>query len=88
MSVPSTIYRPSLAMMTDLYELTMASAYWQAGMREHEAVFDLSFRTPPFDGGYTIACGLAYVVDYLTHFQFADEDAAYLAALARRWTGR
>lgn len=81
MSVPSKIYGPSLALMTDLYELTMAYAYWKAGMREHEATFVLSFRKPPFNGGYTIACGLAYVADYVTHFRFSDSDLSYLETL-------
>jgi nicotinate phosphoribosyltransferase len=67
--------------MTDLYELTMAYAYWKSGMREHEATFSLTFRKPPFNGGYTIACGLAHVVDYLVHFKFTEDDLSYLQTL-------
>jgi nicotinate phosphoribosyltransferase len=81
MSIPSEIYAPSLALMTDQYELTMAYAYWKNDMREHEAAFALSFRRPPFEGGYTIACGLAHVADYLTHFRFVDSDLSYLETL-------
>ena len=81
MSTPSRIYNPSLTLMTDLYELTMAYAYWKAGMGGHEATFVLSFRKPPFNGGYTVACGLAYVVDYITHFGFTDSDLSYLETL-------
>lgn len=74
-------YHQSLALVTDLYQLTMANAYWKAGVADKEAVFHLSFRHHPFQGGFTIACGLGYVVDYLEHFQFDDSDLAYLASL-------
>ena len=36
--------------LTDLYELTMASAYWKAGKADEEAVFHLFFRSNPFRG--------------------------------------
>ena len=48
------------ALLTDLYQLTMAYGYWKSGARaSDEAVFHLLFRTHPFGGGYTVACGLA-----------------------------
>lgn len=81
MSVPSSLYRPSLALLTDLYEVTMANAYWKAGVREHEAVFHLYFRKNPFGGGYTVSCGLEQVIDYLEHFRFESDDVSYLAGL-------
>src|SRR5262245_63041474 len=46
------------ALLTDLYELTMALGYWKEGRAEQEAAFHLYFRSAPFRGGYTIACGL------------------------------
>jgi nicotinate phosphoribosyltransferase len=75
------IYRPSLALLTDLYELTMAYAYWKAGVLAREAVFHLTFRSHPFQGGFSIACGLAEAVDCLRLLRFTDEDLAYLATL-------
>ena len=33
-----------LGLVTDLYELTMAAAYWSAGLAEKRATFDLFFR--------------------------------------------
>ena len=71
----------SLALLTDLYELTMAYGYWRAGKVDDEAVFHLFFRENPFDGGYTIAAGLQPVIDYLDHLRFDDDDVAYLATL-------
>jgi nicotinate phosphoribosyltransferase len=75
------IYRTSLALLTDLYQLTMAYGYWKAGRAEREAVFHMFFRKNPFKGGFTIAAGLQYVVDYVDGFQFSTDDVEYLAGL-------
>jgi len=53
------------ALLTDLYQLTMAYGYWKAGRAEDEAVFNLFFRKAPFGSGYTVACGLAPVIDFI-----------------------
>ena len=45
-----SVYGGSLALLTDLYQLTMAAGYWKAGHAEREAVFHLTFRRPPFAG--------------------------------------
>ena len=75
------LYGGSLALLTDLYQLTMACGYWQAGTSEHEAVFHLTFRKPPFDGGYAIAAGLAPALAFVQRLRFTDDDLAYLATL-------
>src|SRR5580765_6972676 len=69
------------ALLTDLYQLSMACAYWKSGTADKEAVFYLAFRTPPFQGGFTVMCGLADVIDYLKHFRFDDSDLAYLSTI-------
>ena len=74
-------YNQSLALLTDLYQLTMAYGYWKAGVDGKEAVFHLTFRKHPFQGGFTIACGLQYAIDDLEHFQFDNTDIEYLASL-------
>lgn len=74
-------YRASLALLTDLYQLTMAYGYWKAGLTGREAVFHLFFRKRPFGGGYAVAAGLTEAIDYLTHFRFSPDDLAYLAGL-------
>ena len=58
MNILAAMYRPSLALLTDLYELTMAYGYWKAGLGDCEAAFHLTYRENPFGGGYTVACGL------------------------------
>jgi nicotinate phosphoribosyltransferase len=69
------------ALLTDLYQLTMAYGYWKTGRANDEAVFNLFFRNAPFRGGYAVACGLAPVVDYLDGFRFQPDDIEYLASL-------
>ena len=76
---PSELYRPSLALLTDLYELTMGYAYWKEKMADREAAFHLHVRTNPFNNGYTIACGLAFAIDYLNNLRFDEDDISYLA---------
>jgi len=71
----------SSALLTDLYELTMALGYWREGRAEQEAAFHLYFRTAPFRGGYTIACGLEPALAYLEGLAFTADDVAYLATL-------
>lgn len=75
------LYKPSLALLTDLYQLTMSYAYWQKGLDKREAVFHLFFRRPPFKGGFTVAAGLEWVVQFLENFHFDEGDIAYLAGL-------
>ena len=81
MSLLSSVYRTSLTLLADLYELSMANAYWKAGVSDREACFHHYFRSNPFGGGYTISCGLESVIDFLEHFRFQADDLAYLADL-------
>lgn len=77
----ASLYRPSLAMLTDLYQLTMAYGYWKLGQREKQACFGLYFRHNPFKGGYAIACGLADAAEFLVDFHFGHDDVEYLGEL-------
>jgi nicotinate phosphoribosyltransferase len=81
MNTLATLYRHPLALLTDLYQLTMAQGYWKLGKTADHAVFHLSFRKPPFKSGYTIAAGLATAIDYIANLRFDDADLAYLATL-------
>jgi len=75
------VYRTSLALATDLYQLTMAQAYAASGKDASEAAFHLFFRANPFGGGFAVACGLSRALDYLESFRFQPEDLAYLSTL-------
>lgn len=82
MSTLARTYRQSLALLTDLYEITMAYGYWKEGRREQEAAFNLLFRTLPFQGGFAIACGMEPAMEFLEQFRFTRDDLGYLASLA------
>lgn len=75
------LYKTSLLLLTDLYQVTMAYAYWKSGTADREAVFHLFYRKEPFKGGYTIACGLDLVIDFLNDFRFEMSDINYLKTL-------
>ena len=76
-----SLYGHSLALLTDLYQLTMAYGYWKRGRHDQQAVFHLTFRRNPFGGGYAVACGLEYVIDFLKGLRFTEDDAAFLGTL-------
>jgi nicotinate phosphoribosyltransferase len=80
MAVPSQLYRPSLALLTDFYELTMAYAAWKSGVDRMEASFVLSFRRNPFRGGFTLAAGLEDAIDLVASLRFDADDLAFLRA--------
>lgn len=80
MPVPSQLYRPSLALLTDFYELTMAYAAWKEGVDRREVSFVLSFRKNPFQGGFTVAAGLEPAMDLVEHWRFGPDDLAFLGA--------
>jgi len=65
------------ALLTDLYQLTMAACYFEGGMHE-EATFSLFIRKYPANRGYFVAAGLEDALNYLSTFRFSEEDLAYL----------
>ena len=71
----------SLALLTDLYQLTMAYGYWKTGLGDDEAVFHAGFRKEPFNGGYAVSCGLGPLLDLLRDYRFVQSDLDYLAGL-------
>lgn len=81
MNYLKAIYGCNLALATDLYELTMAQGYWKSGVAENEAVFNMFFRKNPFEGGFVIAAGISFLVDFIENFKFDDTDIDYLKSL-------
>lgn len=80
----SKIYKTSLGLLTDLYQLTMAFGYWKSGIHENEAVFHLFFRKAPFKGVYAICAGLEIAIEYLKNLHFDKDDIDYLTTLKDR----
>ncbi len=68
----------NLTMLTDFYEITMANGYYNEGMRDYIASFDLFFRTVPDKGGYAVFAGLEQVVEYIQELEFTDDDIQFL----------
>lgn len=68
------------ALQTDFYELTMMQGYF---LEKHnpEVVFDMFYRTNPFNGGYTVFAGLEELLDGLETFSFSADDISYLRSL-------
>jgi nicotinate phosphoribosyltransferase len=69
------------ALLTDLYELTMLAGYFEHGMHERPAVFDLFFRQNPYHGGYAVFAGLEPALSYLEQLRFGEEELSYLESL-------
>ncbi|XP_060805469.1 nicotinate phosphoribosyltransferase isoform X2 [Amyelois transitella] len=65
-------------LLTDLYQITMAYAYWKSGKVNDVAVFDLFFRNNPFQGEFTIFAGLEECLKFLQNFHYSDSDIEYL----------
>ncbi len=78
---PSARYRVALSTLTDLYQLTMAYGYFATGTMSKEAVFHMSFRKNPFNGGFAVAGGLSDLIDFVEHFRFEQADLQFLAEL-------
>src|SRR5450755_2469978 len=70
-------------LLTDLYQLTMAAGYFEAGKANEIATFELFFRHLPRYRNFVLAAGLEHVVEYLTKLHFTDEQIRYLQTLAQ-----
>jgi len=66
-----------LALLTDLYQLTMAATYFAAGMTA-PATFSFFVRAYPPDRGYLVAAGLEDVLRYLETLRFTPSALQYL----------
>ncbi|MCH8075030.1 MAG: nicotinate phosphoribosyltransferase [SAR324 cluster bacterium] len=78
---------PSLALATDLYELSMAQGFWNRGMTELQAEFHMFYRQNPFGGGYVVWAGLENLLEALSGFRFSQGDLDYLSGLKTRVGG-
>ncbi|XP_010263504.1 PREDICTED: nicotinate phosphoribosyltransferase 2-like [Nelumbo nucifera] len=65
-------------LLTDLYQFTMAYAYWKAGKHLERAVFDLFFRKNPFGGEYTVFAGLEECIRFIANFKFTEDEISFL----------
>ena len=69
------------ALLTDLYQLTMAQGYWACEKLEEQGCFHIFFREPPFNGGFAIASGMDHIAEVIENFRITEENLTYLASL-------
>jgi nicotinate phosphoribosyltransferase len=62
---------------TDLYQMTMAAAYFDNGI-SHQAMFELFVRSLPKRRSYLIAAGIEQALDYLKSLRFSADEIDYL----------
>ena len=68
----------NLTMLVDFYELTMANGYFNKGVQNRIAYFDMYFRRVPDGGGYCIMAGVDQLIQYLNNLSFTEGDIKYL----------
>src|ERR671937_982223 len=66
-------------LLTDLYELNMATVYLRRGMTA-PATFSLFVRELPPDRGFLVAAGLADCLEFLERFGFSADELDWLGA--------
>lgn len=68
----------NLTMLVDFYELTMGEGYFNNGLKDKIAYFDMFFRRIPDGGGYCLMAGVQQLIEYLNSLSFTDDDIDYL----------
>jgi nicotinate phosphoribosyltransferase len=69
-------------LLTDLYQLNMIQAYFEAGMTE-PAAFEFFVRRLPDERNFLVAAGLEQVVTFLENLEFTRQDIAWLRESGR-----
>ena len=68
-------------LQTDLYQLTMAAGFWQAGKTQDRATFELFVRRLPPNRDFVIAAGLQQAVEYLSCLSATGDQIDYIRKL-------
>ena len=68
-------------LLTDLYELTMAAGYFDAGKAQQKATFELTIRRLPANRNFVVAAGLPQAIDYRLNLSYNGEEIDYLRSL-------
>lgn len=70
--------RDGMALLTDLYQLTMMAGYWRTGRADKPVAFNYFFRSLPPHAGFAVSTGLESFLDYCESLRFSESDIAYL----------
>jgi nicotinate phosphoribosyltransferase len=79
---PSWTRREGMALLTDLYQLTMMHGHWKEGRAEFDVCFEYFFRALPPHAGFAVMAGLEPLLAYLENLRFLPDDIDYLRSLA------
>lgn len=60
--------------LTDLYQVSMAYAYWKEGSHNDIATFEAFFRKCPFNGQYAIVGGIKEFLEFFNNYYFSLQD--------------
>ncbi|WCJ48178.1 nicotinate phosphoribosyltransferase [Levilactobacillus brevis] len=68
----------SYTLHTDAYQINMIQTYYEQGIADKHAVFEVFFRDMPFQNGYAVFAGLEHIVHYIQNLHFSQTDIDYL----------
>ena len=74
----NTLKDRNLTLLTDFYELTMAGGYFENGLKDKTAYFDMFYRSNPDKSGYAIMAGVEQMIEYLINLKFTEDDIVFL----------
>ena len=77
-AAPLPAVRPSVALLTDRYELTMLQAALADGTANRHCVFEVFTRRLPPGRRYGVLAGTGRVLEALPHFRFGDAELAFV----------
>ncbi|MCH4562439.1 nicotinate phosphoribosyltransferase [Halomonas sp. EGI 63088] len=80
--IPVQVVDSDLALLTDLYQLTMLQAYWKEQMHE-QATFSLYFRKLPPTRRFMLACGQQHAAALASRIRFTPSALARLAGTGK-----
>ncbi|GAB6192174.1 nicotinate phosphoribosyltransferase [Desulfocastanea catecholica] len=73
-----SILKKHAGLYTDMYQLSMAQAYFLDGRQNDAAAFYYFYRKNPFEGAYVVYSGMYDLLEILDGLHFDKEDIAYL----------
>ena len=70
MALTDISHPTDIAMLTDLYELTMAQGLWESGKANEQGCFTAFYRDHPFGSAYAVMCGTAELPELVENLRF------------------
>ena len=81
MALTDISHPTDIAMLTDLYELTMAQGLWESGKANEQGCFTAFYRDHPFGSAYAVMCGTAELPELVENLRPPPEAIDYPASL-------